>query len=249
LTLESLFERDYEIPVPQTPGEIIGFFARLIAAQVKLPTQFNVIAPKIREWFETRAFGRLVDLEQSSVLKAMSGKAVAYVCKEEFIGALRKIAIEEQEPELLEEPRLLSGLAPIPWSRGFVEATKSVLNINPCANEFEKSFCRFLDAAPDVKALCKIPDEFSFSIEYTDGNMNLRHYYPDFVAIDSNGTHWLMETKGAETLEVQFKDAAAKLWCENATRLTGVLWKYLKISQKAMKELQPEALSDLMVFN
>lgn len=248
LTLEKLFERDYEIPIPQTPGEIIGFFARLIAAQVKLPTQFNVIAPKVREWFETRAFGVVVDLEQPNILKAMSGKAVAYVCKEEFIGALRQIAIEEQQPEILESPRSLASLEPIPWSRGFVEAGKSVLNINPCANEFEKSFCRFLDAAPDVAALCKIPDEFSFSIEYTDANMNLRHYYPDFAAIDLTGTHWLLETKGAETLEVQFKDAAARLWCDNATRLTGVAWRYLKIPQKAMKDLQPDALADLLVF-
>ena len=248
LTLETLFERDYEIPVPQTPGEIIGFFARIIAAQVKLPTQFGVIAPKVRQWFETRAFGQTVVLEDESVLKAMSGKAVAYVCKEEFVNALRQIAIEEQQPELLEAPRTLTTLEPIPWSRGFVEAKKSVLNINPCANEFEKSFCRFLDAAPDVRALCKIPDEFGFSIEYTDGNMNLRHYYPDFAAIDTDGTHWLIETKGAETLEVRFKDKAALLWCENATRLTGVPWEYLKVPQKAMKDLQPETLSDLLVF-
>ena len=26
--------------------------------------------------------------------------------------------------------------------------------------------------------------------------MNLRYYYPDFVAVDENGTHWLLETKG-----------------------------------------------------
>jgi type III restriction enzyme len=78
--------------------------------------------------------------------------------------------------------------------------------------------------------------------------MNLRHYYPDFVAIDQNGVHWLLETKGAETVEVSFKDTAAKLWCENASMLTGIPWRYLKIPQKAMKTLKPDSLEDLQVF-
>jgi hypothetical protein len=32
--------------------------------------------------------------------------------------------------------------------------------------------------------------------------MNLRSYYPDFVVIDSSGTHWLVETNGMETADV-----------------------------------------------
>jgi hypothetical protein len=40
--------------------------------------------------------------------------------------------------------------------------------------------------------------------------MNLRSYYPDFVAVDKDGTHWLIEAKGAETAEVVHKDSAAK---------------------------------------
>jgi hypothetical protein len=32
--------------------------------------------------------------------------------------------------------------------------------------------------------------------------MNLRSYYPDFVAVDDKGTRWLLESKGAETGEV-----------------------------------------------
>ena len=75
--------------------------------------------------------------------------------------------------------------------------------------------------------------------------MNLRNYYPDFVAIDNDGTHWLLETKGEETLEVQFKDKAASQWCKNASDLTGVQWRYLKIPQKSMKDLEPEDLADL----
>lgn len=123
-----------------------------------------------------------------------------------------------------------------------------MLNVVPCGNEFERAFAKFLDLADDVTAMCKVPDSFGFTIEYTDGSSSLRNYYPDFVAADLTGTHWLIETKGAETEEVTYKDRAAALWCENASRLAGVPWYYLKVKQKDFKQLQPDSLADLAVL-
>ncbi len=80
----------------------------------------------------------------------------------------------------------------------------------PCENPFERDFAKFFDLADDVAAVTKLPQPFGFSIDYTDGAMNLRSYYPDHVAGDKDGTRWLLETKGAETAEVQYKDAAAQ---------------------------------------
>ncbi len=75
--------------------------------------------------------------------------------------------------------------------------------------------------------------------------MNLRAYYPDFVAVDKGGTHWLIETKGMEATDVIHKDNAAANWCENATALTGTSWRYMKIPQKAYEVLQPSLLQHL----
>jgi type III restriction enzyme len=248
ITLETLVEREYIVPDPQTSGEVIGFYARQIAQAVKLPSQFSVIAPKVREWFEIRAFGKSVDLDSPEIIKAMGSNVASFVCRDLFTKALSKLAVEEQTPEVLAPSRLLSSLEPFPWSRQIYEANKCVLNVAPCGNEFERSFAKFLDMAPDVAAMCKVPDSFGFVIEYTDSASNLRNYYPDFVAVAHDGVHWLIETKGAETEEVTFKDRAAGLWCENATALTGVQWRYLKVKQKDFKQLQPDSLSDLVVL-
>ena len=75
--------------------------------------------------------------------------------------------------------------------------------------------------------------------------MNLRSYYPDFVAKSQDGTNWLLETKGQETADVLHKDQAARLWAENATALTRATWKYLKVPQKEFELLQPVSLQDL----
>ena len=248
ITLEKLVEREYVIPDPQTAQEVIGFYARQIAQAVKLPSQFSVIAPKVREWFEFRAFGKTVDVETPEIIKAMGSNVASYLCRDLFTKALAHLAIEELTPSVAAPPRLLSSLEPFPWSRPIYEARKSVLNVVPCGNEFERAFAKFLDLADDVAAMCKVPDSFAFTIEYTDGSSSLRNYYPDFVAVDLEGQHWLIETKGAETEEVTYKDKAAALWCDNASRLARVPWRYLKVKQKDFKQLQPDSLADLSIL-
>ena len=46
ITLKKVVERDYKIPAPQTAEEVIGYYARRIAQDVKLPTQFAALVPK-----------------------------------------------------------------------------------------------------------------------------------------------------------------------------------------------------------
>ncbi len=57
ITMEKLFQREYAIQDPQRPDEIVSYYAKLIASNVKLPSQFSALAPKIWTFFEHRAFG------------------------------------------------------------------------------------------------------------------------------------------------------------------------------------------------
>src|SRR3984885_4397771 len=84
ITLLKIVERDYKVPEPQTAQELIGYYARRIAEAVKLPSQFAVLAPKIREFFENKAFGRWVDLNDHVTIRAMATPVASYVCTEEF---------------------------------------------------------------------------------------------------------------------------------------------------------------------
>ena len=116
-----------------------------------------------------------------------------------------------------------------------------------CANKFEERFAKFLHQADDVAAFAKLPQQFGFYIHYTDPRMNLRHYYPDFVVKLRHGEHWLIETKGMESVEVQLKDEAARRWCESATILTGTPWNYFKVLQEDFEALHPAAFEDLRI--
>lgn len=248
ITLQKIIERDYEVPEPQTAEEVIGYYARRIAQDVKLPSQFSVLVPKVREFLETKAFGEPVVLSEPAMIKAISSNVAHYVTVKTFAEALRELVISEQEPQLLHAGKPLSETPPFPWSRQTLAADKCIFNLVPCLNNFEREFAQFLQQAHDVERFTKLPEQFGFAIEYTDNAGNLRYYEPDFVALVDDGTHYIVETKGLEDTNVANKDRAARLWCENATRLTGKSWAYLKVLQTAYKQLQPTLFEDLSVL-
>ena len=245
ITLQKLIERDYTIPEPQTAEEVIGYYARRIAQDVKLPSQFSVLAPKVREFLEHTAFGKHVELTGPAMVRAIGSNVAQYVTVKTFVDALRKLVVEELQPQLLHAGRPLSETPPFPWSRRTLDANKCVFNLVPCENAFEEEFARFLQKADDVERFTKLPDKFGFTIDYTDGSGNLRFYEPDFVVVTDEGTNHIVETKGLEDVNVKNKDRAARLWCENTSVLTGKTWYYLKVLQTEFKQLQPTAFSDL----
>ncbi|MBX7237693.1 MAG: DEAD/DEAH box helicase family protein [Caldilineales bacterium] len=249
LSLQKLVERDYTLPPVQTSQETIGYYAKRIAAEVKLPSQFAALAPKVRAFLATRAFGEPVELDDPIILKAINTNVAQYVTVTTFVRALRPLVVEELQPRLVDEGRRLSETRPFPYSRPTIAANKTVFNLVPCGNEFEKAFAQFLEDAPDVVRFAKLPEAFGFAIEYTDASNNLRYYEPDFVAVTATGLQYLVETKGREDVDVANKDRAAILWCENATRLTGVEWQYVKVPQKEFEKLQADEFGDLLVFS
>lgn len=248
LTDEVLLKREFAIPEAQTAEEVIGYYARKIAMDVKLPSHFAILAPKIKEFFQHKAFGREVDLGDNSAIRAISSKIAHFVTIKEFTKLLRNMVIEEKEPVLQAEELKLSGTPPFPTSKLLYEAKKSVYNYVVCDNEYERAFARYLDQAEDVQAFAKLTEQFGFSIPYTDTLANLRNYYPDFVAVGNDGTHFLIETKGRDDLDVLQKDKYAALWCEKATTLSGKQWTYLKVMQRDFEELRPHCLNDLFMF-
>lgn len=248
ITLKKLIERKYTVPEAQTAQEVIGYYARRIAQDVKLPSQFAALVPKVREFLESKAFGQKVNLDDHVIIKAMSTNVAQYVTVKTFVDALRKLVVEELKPQLVNAGRKLSETQPFPFSRATLDAKKTVFNLVACENDFESKFAKFLQDVGDVVAFAKLPQQFGFALEYTDAVSNLRYYEPDFVSVLTNGTRYLVETKGREDVDVAHKDRAARIWCDNATQLTGTTWEYIKVPQKDFEKLQPTHFADITVL-
>ena len=250
ITLQKLIEREYTIPEPQTAEEVIGYYARRIAQDVKLPSQFSALAPKVREFLETKAFGETVDFERACDDQGDQQQRGPIRDRQD----IRRSAAKDGGRGIAAaaSPRRTAACPKRRRSRGRarrLRPTSAIFNLVPCDNEFEKEFARFLQKADDVERFAKLPEQFGFAIEYTDNAGNLRYYEPDFVVLTTDGTHYIVETKGLEDINVANKDRAAKLWCENTTKLTGKPWAYLKVLQTAYKQLQPTRFEDLLVLD
>ena len=248
ITLEKMVEREYTIPEVQTAQEVISYYAKRIASDLKLPTQFAALVPKVREFLGTYAFGEPVNLDDPAMVKAIAHPVAQHVTIKAFLAALREAILEEQTPILTDAGRALSTTPGFPWSRPTAQAIKTVFNLVAADNEFEKTFALFLEKAPDVTRFAKLPSNFGFTIAYTDTAANLRYYEPDFVAVTDDDVHHLIETKGRVDIDVAHKNRAARLWCENATILTATTWDFKIVHQQEFESLHPQDFEDLIAL-
>ena len=237
LTDEVEVERIYRLPSPNTCSEVISYYATRIGSETNLPAHFDVIAEKVREFFARRAFGQDVDLDDNELATVLARPAVGYLVVQGFARAIRPLTRQERAPTIASAPSYLSHTEPFPWSRPTCEASKTIFNLVAADNNFEREFALLLEVAPDVVRFAKLPTKFGFKIQYIANTGNIRHYYPDFVAVDTDGVHYLIETKGQEDTNVANKDRAANLWCQNATQLTGTQWRFVKVAQVAFNDL------------
>ena len=93
-----MVEADYTIPEAQTAQEVISYYAKRIVRDVKLPSQFAPLVPKVREFLETRAFGARVDLDTPAMIKAIASNVAQYVTVKSFVAALRDVLVEQLPP-------------------------------------------------------------------------------------------------------------------------------------------------------
>ena len=243
ITSEQLFERIYAIPIPQTSQEIVAYYTNRIAKELRMPSQFAHLAPKVRDFLQYKAFGQEVDLDRPEIRAALSQKLHQILTMKVFLDALREKIVQPQEPVLESGGRYLSEVSPFAWSQPAPVCRKTIFNKVPCENSFEEAFARFLDNASDVLLFGKLPDKFGFSIPYPDSRGNLRQYYPDFVVVGTDAIYHLVETKGREDIDVGKKDQAARAWAHAATNLTGTEWHYLKVLQKDFEGHTPNTFA------
>ncbi|MGH2520450.1 MAG: hypothetical protein ACRDF8_11635, partial [Chloroflexota bacterium] len=233
-----------------SPGDVISFFAEQILKKASFPAQFHLLAPVLKEYVTTRLFLESpADLENRNVLERLTDEEVAAALVKRFVDAVNRLAIgsraaEPVEPEALFRP--VSGTAAFQWTGDTYPGRRTVFNLVACDSGLEARLAQFLDLAPDVAAYAKNARQMRFSLEYVSSQGYIRYYYPDFLVRLTNAQHFLLETKGAETVEVARKDARAHGWAADVTRLTGVPWDYLKLPQDVFDRTKAESFEELV---
>ena len=105
-------------------------------------------------------------------------------------------------------------------------------------------FAAFLEAAPDVQAFAKNYLAVGFKLDYVKANGDLSNYTPDFIVRTTDGTVWIVETKGREELDLPQKMARLRQWCADATEASadedGPRYGFVYVDQDEFREAQAD---------
>ena len=215
-------------------NEILINLTNRICKEARIDGHFAVVYPLLRKYLKYVFFGQEVDLDNNKIRRLFTDPRNTAEIIKTLAKAIGDKSIATITVKMKSDPLRLSELDGFYWKRMWAEQDKTIFNITPCFNDFEKHFAQFLDQAYDITKFAKLAETYTkFSIEYINHKGAIAYYYPDFVAEQKVGKEvimWLIETKGREQEDVPLKDARTERWCEDATKLTGVDWCYLKVS-------------------
>jgi len=223
--------RTWDLPVPRDSKMVISYFSVQILKKLKMPGIFSDFYPLVKKYVSAKMFAEEVDIDDPRVLYSLSAPANQEKLVSAFVDAFKGINYTEREPTP-EDTINLKDKTPFVWQYKVCQAAKCIFNYAPCANDFEVDFARFLDRAEDVAAFSPLPTRFGFFMEYQDRDHNRRHYYPDFIAVTTEGQYLIIETKGREDVDVAYKDKRAVQWCMDAERITGKKWSFKRVDEK-----------------
>ena len=233
---------------------VIGFFARQILRDLRLVTGYELLYGKVKTFVREHLFeGGPVSLDDPQVLRNLSEAAAAKRIFDGFKAAINALTVQDSGAARIEDHIRLRDVRPFrTQNRPYLTARKSLFNRivgEPGAGGFELRFARFLDDAADVQAFTKNYLAFGFKIDYVKADGDLSTYTPDFIARDTHGSLWVIETKGREELDLPRKMARLAQWCDDASAasaaVAGPAYRFIYVDQEGFERHVPNSLTEL----
>jgi hypothetical protein len=232
--------------------ELLSSLTNKIIKEGKFSAKFKDLLRITKQFVKSYAFGKEVDLESLAVRRTLAYQAVSnkiMLLIGQTLGDHIKV---KTEVKVTNYPISLMELDGFYWKRDHVQLKKTVFNYTPVYNELEKGFAKFLEQAEDIIKFAPFAETFrKFNVSYLNKKGSQGLYYPDFIAEQElkkgKTINWIIETKGFEDENVQYKDAETENLWKVASKNTDIEWKFLKVPDKFFKGLKviPKTFAEL----
>jgi type III restriction enzyme len=240
---------------PADYRSVVAFFARQLLRELRLVGGYDVLYGKVKTFLRDDLFTPApVDLEDPVVLRNLSEPAAGKILFDAFKSGINALTIQESGSTHVEDWIRLRDTRPFRTeNRAYHPSSKSIFSKTvgePHAGGFELAFAAFLDK-PDngVQAFAKNYLAVGFKLDYVKANGDLSNYIPDFIVRDTDGTVWIIETKGREEIDLPQKMARLKLWCADATTASaadgGPGFRFLYVDQTSFEKHTPDSFAAL----
>ena len=239
---------------PADYRSVLAFFARQLLKELRLVGGYDVLYGKVKAFVQQHLFeGPAVNLEDPVLLRNLSEPEVGKLLFDSFKKAINALTIRESGTTVIEDRIRLRETRPFRTDRRqFVVSSKSVFNKivgEANAGGFELDFAAFLENADDVASYAKNYMAVGFKLDYVRADGDLSNYYPDFLVRTTEGTVWIIETKGRAEIDVPQKMARLRQWCADATAASaaddGVTYRMAFVDQKGFERHTPKTMAAL----
>jgi type III restriction enzyme len=231
---------------------VVGFFTKQLLKDMRLVGGYDVLYGKVKTFVRECLFEPSpVELENAVVLRNLSEPDAGKILFDVFKGAINSLTVKETGVARIEDRIRLRETRPFRTdARPYLAAKKSIFSKivgEAHAGGFELAFARFLDDAPDVAAFGKNYLAVGFKIDYVKADGDLSTYTPDFLIRTTDGTVWIVETKGRAELDLPRKMERLRQWCADATEASrdksGVIYRFLYVDQEGFERHLPKTFS------
>jgi type III restriction enzyme len=239
---------------PADYRSVVGFFARQLLKELRLVGGYDILYPKVKSFMGGYLFAASpVNLEDPVVLRNLSEPEAGKILFDTFKAAINALTIHATGSVRIEDHIRLRDTRPFRTeNRPYLAPKKSLFSKivgEPHAGGFELAFAGFLDAAPDVTSFAKNYLAVGFKIDYVKADGDLSNYVPDFMVKTTEGTVWIVETKGREERDLPQKMARLRQWCADATSASqaegGSAYRFVYVDQQGFERNPPNNFAGL----
>ena len=213
--------------------DLTAYIVTQVMKKAGLTDCFQFVYPICEEYILNKCFDvKIDDIEKEDLRKVLRDLSIQEAIIDLLSKEIGKATVEKKQIKVKGKSIKLSETPRFTWRRGHIRCNKTVFNFVATYNPFEAEFAEFLDRAGDIDAFAALAD--IFRIDYLSGTGAIRYYFPDFVAVQSDGkkkVFWIIETKGREYPDLENKNKAIERWCSAVSKQTGNDWRYLLIKQ------------------
>jgi len=237
---------------PADYRSVVAFFARQLLKDLRLVGGYDVLYGKVKTFMREFLFEPSpVNLEDPVVLRNLSEPDAGKILYDSFKVAMNALTIQVAGTTRIEDRIRLRDTRPFRTEpRGYLVPKKSLFTRivgEPHSGGLELKFARFLDEASDVAAFAKNYLAVGFKLDYVRADGDLSTYTPDFIVRTTDGTIWIIETKGREELDLPQKMKRLQLWRADATDAEedGQRYDFVFVDEDGFEQHQPHTFAAL----
>jgi type III restriction enzyme len=227
---------------------VIGYFAQTIMRELHLFSGYDVLYGKIKAFIQNDLFGKQVDLESPNTLRNLSELAACKTVIETFKKAINALTVQDRgDAEIRDTIKLRQTRPFIVKDQPCMIPKKSVFNRVIGDSQFELVFAGFLENCDDVASYAKNYLAINFKLDYVNADGDISNYYPDFIVKLKDNRVIIVETKGAEDLDVPLKLQRLSMWCEDINKnQNDIVYDFVYVDQEGFETYKPKSFQQLL---